>query len=119
MHLAIKSKNLKGRVTSFVVENAKRDKNLKAKLQEIVKQNGTELNRNIQKITPVDTGNLRRSITLELNNNGLIAKVYTKVPYAKFVEYGTIHQKAQPYFRPPFRVQKARFKKQITQLFKE
>ena len=46
-------------------------------------------------------------------NGNLKAVVKTNVPYAKFVEYGTIRQKAQPYMRPSFRVQKAKFIRDI------
>lgn len=85
------------------------DKSIIPELRTIVKNNGIQLVQGAQKRSPVDTGALRRSIRLNLENGNLKAVVTTNVPYAKFVEYGTIRQKAQPYMRPSLRVQKAKF----------
>ena len=49
-------------------------------------------------LSPVDTGNLRGSITHEINPDH--AKVGTNVEYAPYVEYGTSKMSAQPYLRP-------------------
>lgn len=89
------------------------DKSIVPELRTIVKNNGIQLVQGAQKRSPVDTGALRRSIRLSLENGNLKAVVKTNVPYAKFVEYGTIRQKAQPYMRPSLRVQKAKFVKAI------
>lgn len=51
-----------------------------------------------KKLAPVDTGRLRNSITHETDDNA--AYIGTNVEYAPHVEFGTIHQKAQPYLRP-------------------
>ena len=89
------------------------DESIVPELRTIVKNNGIQLTQGAQKRSPVDTGALRRSIRLSLENNNLKAVVRTNVPYAKFVEYGTIRQKAQPYMRPSLRVQKVKFVKAI------
>lgn len=47
---------------------------------------------------PVDTGNLRRSITTKVK--GTSGEVGTNVEYAPYVEYGTRHQVAQPFLIP-------------------
>ena len=47
---------------------------------------------------PVDTGNLRASITHEVNEGEGI--VGTNVEYASFVEFGTSKQAPQPYLYP-------------------
>lgn len=49
-------------------------------------------------ICPVDTGNLRNSITH--TSDGEAAYVGTNVEYAPYVEYGTSKTKAQPFLRP-------------------
>ena len=46
---------------------------------------------------PVDTGNLRASISTRMENNKGI--VYTNVEYAPYVEYGTAKQSAQPFMQ--------------------
>ena len=47
---------------------------------------------------PVDTGNLRGSITHQVS--GLSGTVGTPLEYAPHVEYGTVHMQRQPYLRP-------------------
>lgn len=51
---------------------------------------------------PVDTGNLRRSITHEVEVGRLYAeaRIGTNVRYAIFQELGTRHHPAQPFLRP-------------------
>ena len=51
---------------------------------------------------PVDTGNLRRSITHEVTKRGAtpFVRVGTNVEYAVFQELGTVHHEAQPFLRP-------------------
>lgn len=52
---------------------------------------------------PVDTGQLKARTTITgLTGNGTTATATNQsdVPYAGFVEYGTRHMAAQPYFRP-------------------
>lgn len=102
-----------GRPFSKTYDYLNIDESIIPELRTIVKSNGIQLTQGAQKRSPVDTGALRRSIRLSLENNNLKAVVTTNVPYAKFVEYGTIRQKAQPYMRPSLRVQKAKFVRDI------
>lgn len=48
--------------------------------------------------TPVRTGRLRNSNTHVVEDRAVY--IGTNVEYAPHVEYGTIHQKAQPFLRP-------------------
>ena len=48
--------------------------------------------------TPVDTGNLRSSLTHSVDND--TARVGTNVEYAPYLEYGTDRMPAQAYLRP-------------------
>lgn len=50
-------------------------------------------------ICPVDTGNLRNSITNTMDGDDTVV-VGTNVEYAPYVEYGTSRTKAQPYLVP-------------------
>ena len=52
-----------------------------------------------KQLCPVDTGNLRNSITHQPVGNHTMA-VGTNVYYAPFVELGTVKMGAQPYLRP-------------------
>lgn len=49
---------------------------------------------------PVQTGNLRASITTQLDDGALECLVGTNVEYAAYVEMGTSKQQAKPYLKP-------------------
>lgn len=53
-----------------------------------------------KKECPVDTGNLRNSITHEVVQSEKAVHIGTNVEYAAYVELGTVRTKAQPYLRP-------------------
>lgn len=52
-----------------------------------------------KQLCPVDTGNLRNSITHQQMDESTEA-IGTAVEYAPFVELGTRRQRAQPYLKP-------------------
>lgn len=58
-----------------------------------------------KRLCPVDTGRLRSSIHHELgqDSRGLVARIGTDVEYAAHVEFGTRHNRAQPFLRPALR----------------
>ena len=51
-------------------------------------------------LCPVDTGNLRNSITHTTDAEGKVEYVGTNVEYAAYVEFGTSKTRAQPYIQP-------------------
>lgn len=53
-----------------------------------------------KKKCPVDTGNLRNSITHEVVQSDKAVYIGTNVEYAAYVELGTTRTKAKPFFRP-------------------
>jgi HK97 gp10 family phage protein len=66
--------------------------------------------------TPILTGNLRRSekiTNFQYSNNGASIDIGTNVEYAPHVEFGTIHQSAQPFLRPAFDEKKVEALKQV------
>jgi len=58
--------------------------------------------RGAKMIVPVDTGQLRRSITteVEINDKNIVGRVGTNVKYAPYVELGTRKMSPRPYLRP-------------------
>lgn len=66
--------------------------------------------RSAKEIVPVDTGNLRNSITTSIKGN--TGYVGTNVEYAPKVEFG-IGQRAQPYLTPAFLENKDRIMQDI------
>ena len=53
-----------------------------------------------KKLAPVDTGNLRNSITHTVDEEEPAAYIGTNVEYAPYVCLGTIHMAAQPFLKP-------------------
>lgn len=53
-----------------------------------------------KKEAPVDTGNLRNSITHAVEMDEKAAYIGTNVEYATYVELGTSRAKAQPFLKP-------------------
>ena len=53
-----------------------------------------------KKLAPVDTGNLRNSITHDVDDGEPAAYIGTNAEYAPYVCLGTIHMKAQPFLKP-------------------
>lgn len=53
-----------------------------------------------KKLCPVDTGNLRNSISHTVASDEQATYVGTNVEYAPYVELGTSRQRAQPYLKP-------------------
>lgn len=90
-----------------------------SKVKQIVKDNGAALQEAAQRKAPVDTGNLKRNIGLEIRDGGLTAEVEPTAEYAayvEYVEYGTRYMNAQPYMRPSYTAQKEKFKSDLKKL---
>jgi len=66
--------------------------------KEVVEQVGSLVKTNARHYVPVDTGALKGSIDMVVKGNE--ATVGTPLDYAASVEFGTIHQAAQPYLIP-------------------
>lgn len=60
-------------------------------------------------------GRLRREITASQAEGGTItsATVSSPTPYAKYVEFGTRHNRAQPYLRPAIAAQREAFRSRL------
>lgn len=63
-----------------------------------------------EKKCPVDTGNLRGSITHEVDAGDNAVYIGTDVEYAPYVELGTSRQKAQPFLGPAASEHGARYR---------
>lgn len=89
------------------------------KIRQIVALNGAELHQKAQKAAPVDTGQLRRSIQLDITRNGMTAVVSANTEYAAYQEYGTRKMAAQPFLRPSLNTQGKKFIQDLKRLAKE
>lgn len=97
----------------------KLQKNMKKDaVKTVIKKNGSRLQQSAQQKAPVDSGTLKRSITLDITDAGMTAESEATVHYAGYVEYGTRFMKAQPYMRPALKEVGKQFKKDMEKLVK-
>lgn len=85
-------------------------------VKKVIQVNGAELQGKAQDYSPVDTGFLKRSIGLELEDGGMTARSEATAEYAPYVEYGTRFMGAQPYMSPAFNEQKKQFKSDLEKI---
>ena len=84
-----------------VHDNSKEiSENIKSALLRGMEKCGLTAEGYAKKLAPVDTGNLRNSITHEVDEEEPAAYIGTNVEYAPYQELGTIHMKAQPFLKP-------------------
>ena len=69
-----------------------------SQVQKALKTVGMKAEKNAKKICPVDTGNLRNSITHQ--NDKDTVYIGTNVEYAPYVELGTSKMRARPFLKP-------------------
>ena len=74
--------------------------NIKAALMRGLETCGLVAEGYAKKLAPVDTGNLRNSITHDVDDGEPAAYIGTNVEYAPYQELGTIHMAAHPFLKP-------------------
>lgn len=105
------------RIDGFDKLEAKLKRNMDlGAVRTVVRKNGADLQEKAQKNAPVDSSNLKRSIGLDITDNGLTAEVEPAADYAAYVEYGTRFMEAQPYLKPAYDEQKKKFVKDLNEL---
>lgn len=91
-------------------------------VKRVVRHNGQQLQDKIQKNADFDkgyqTGATKRSVGLEIKDSGFTADAGPETEYSPYVEYGTRFMEAQPFVRPAFDEQKAKFKSDMQKLVK-
>lgn len=70
----------------------------KSRVNHVVKRNTAQVQQKAQKYAAVDTGFMKRSITIEVSD--LEGRVSVGAEYAPYVEYGTRFNGSQPFMRP-------------------
>lgn len=89
-------------------------------VKKVVRHNGQQLQTNMQNKADFtkgyQTGQTKRSIGLEIVDGGFAAEVEPTTDYSPYLEYGTRFMEAQPFVRPSFEEQKAKFKRDMQKL---
>ena len=86
----------------------------------VVKNNGAamanKMVRNADFVMGYQTGATKKSITAEIQDGGFTAVVEPNTEYSPYVEYGTRFMSAQPFVRPAYNEQAAKFKSDMRKL---
>lgn len=89
-------------------------------VKRVVKHNGSQLQEKMQNNAEFSkgyqTGQTKRSIGLEIADSGLTAEVEPTTEYSPYLEYGTRFMEAQPFVKPAYDAQKAKFKQDMQKL---
>lgn len=85
-----------------------------------VRHNGAEMQKKVQNNADFtkgyQTGNTKRTIGLEITDNGLVAEVGPITEYSPYLEWGTRYMDAQPFVEPAYDEQKKKFKSDMKKL---
>ena len=88
----------------------------------VVKTNGSQLQRRMQSKADFkkgyQTGQTKRSIGLEITDQGFAAEVEPTTDYSPYLEYGTRFMEAQPFVNPAYEEQAEKFKRDMQRLVK-
>ena len=107
------------KLEGFEELKARLKKNVKLEdVKTVVRDHGSEMQNTAQEICPRASGRLSDSIKLELTDGEMTAEVAPHENYAAYVEYGTRYMNAQPYMRPAYMQESARFKADLAKLMK-
>lgn len=89
-------------------------------VKRVVSHNGSQLHRKMQNKADFkmgyQTGETKRSIGLEIKDSGFTAEVGPETEYSPYLEYGTRFMTAQPFIKPAYNEQKAKFKSDMQKL---
>jgi len=81
----------------------------------IVERNGKEAKATALRLVPYDTGELHDSIDFRMTGQ-TTGELVAEAPHAKFPEYGTHNQAAQPYLRPAAEQQRPKYEADFARL---
>ena len=86
-------------LTRFAEDLRENADTLTRRASQVVRKAALDTMADAKTLAPVDTGNLRGSITTDARQGDLVAVVEATADYAAAVEFG-IDQRPQPYMRP-------------------
>lgn len=91
-------------------------------VKRVVRHNGSQLQTGIQSNADFSkgyqTGTTKRSVSLDIKDNGLTAESGPTTEYSEHLEYGTRFMEAQPFVKPAFDKQTEKFRRDMKKLTK-
>ena len=88
------------------------------KVARVVKRNTSQAQRKAMQYAPVDTGFMKRSITMDVDVTGLAGYITVGADYGAYLEYGTRFNSEQPFLRPARNEQAPIFLKDLQNLIR-
>lgn len=102
------------------LEKALRENATLSDVKKVVRHNGSQMQQEMQANADFtkgyQTGATKRSIGLEIKDGGFTAEVEPGTDYSPYLEYGTRFMDAQPFVKPAYNTQKAKFKRDMDKL---
>lgn len=102
------------------LEKALKDNVTMDDVKRVVRHNGQKLQEKIQQNADFTrgyaTGETKRSVDLQIKDGGFTADSGPTTEYSPYLEYGTRFMDAQPFVRPAYTEQKAKFNKDMQKL---
>ena len=89
-------------------------------VKQVVSKNGQALQRNMKREADFtqgyQTGQTKRSISLDMQDSGFTAEVGPETKYSPYLEYGTRFMNAQNFVRPSYEEQAQKFNSDMQKL---
>lgn len=91
-----------GQVNELIADLGKAGQVAGERASKAVRKTALDIARDAKIFAPVDTGNLRNSIGVDTDPDGLGAQIGPTASYAPFVEWGTVQHGPQAFMGPAF-----------------
>ena len=75
------------------------------KVVPVIRRNTSQAQAKAMRLAAVDTGFMKRSITMRTDITGLAGYIVAGASYSSYVEFGTRYMDSQPFMRPAAREQ--------------
>ena len=85
----------------------------------VIRRSTTQAQAKAMRLAAVDTGFMKRSITMRLDITGLAGYITAGAEYSPYVEFGTRNMDAQPFMRPAAREQAPIFMNDLSNLIRK
>ena len=89
------------------------------KVARVVKRNTSQAQQKAMRLAAVDTGFMKRSITMRIDVTGLAGYIVAGASYSSYVEFGTRYMDSQPFMRPAAREQAPIFLNDLRNLIRK
>ena len=89
------------------------------KVATVVKRNTSQAQQKAMRLAAVDTGFMKRSITMRIDITGLAGYIVAGASYSSYVEFGTRYMDSQPFMRPAARQQAPVFMNDLRNLIRK